>query len=245
MVKANCLSLGLNQQNFNNKLRSRRISSIRLKYQWRFNKLKRNFKKKRYNLIKNLTNKDSDDIITLEPIKNISKFDLFVLKANNLSFGVSASNLVKWMSTFNGDEIPKNPFTNLPLTKEERNECYKVAYDYFLRNSKIDSKSDENLRLLAKLTSFKSTDFFRRYPDVTILFYTTMVDQLERILCDIFDMQPGTSFCITCLKIFDQIVQEDVPEYLIERIKNIGYRLEQLYNKIDEIKLKIEQKYFV
>ncbi len=242
MVKINPRNLGINRINFKMKSRSKRISKIRLDIQFKINIIKYRFKKKRQQIFNNFSNNDSIDIISGTPI---SKFDLFNLSINHVNYAFSSSNLIKWMSTFYGDQIPSNPLTNLPIKIDDRKKCYKIALDFLIKNRKCNLNHNENEELSIKLEIFRQYEIFRCNPSLNVLVYQSIITQYENELYNLFECPVGFPFCIICLQNYDHWASEDTPPEIVRRIKKIGYSIESLNNKIIEIEDKINSNYFI
>lgn len=242
MTKINPKCLGLNRTNFNINIKSKRISKIRLGIQFKINCLKNRFKKKRKLIFNNLNNSDAKDIISHQII---SKYDLLILFINNCQYGFSASNLIKWMSTFTGEYIPTNPLTNLPLNYYDRQSCYQIAINFLDRNIKCNLDFEENNELREKLEIFRQYEIFRLNPDLIILVYYSLIYKLEEELSEIFDCPSNTNFCLACLQNYDSWAFENTPENIIHRVKTIGYSLEAYKYKIEETENKIMSNYFI
>ena len=235
-------ALGLNKDNFIKNVISKRISKRRNKIHRTINTLKRKFKERRSKYFSYLTNKDDVDIITLEPIKNISIHDLFIFKKNNLYFGTSASNMLKWIYRFDFETIPTNPYTNLRFDKMERYYCYSVALNYYNKNKNIcvDSK------LKVRLDSFKFNEKFRCYPNRIIDHYNMLINNYlgdVKYMCGEYDSY--IVVCSNCMINYDLYANHNMPDDYIEEIKDIGYRIRSLEYKINEIYSKIDNNYFI
>lgn len=242
MVKINSRNLGINRINFKIKIKSKRISKIRLDIQFKINVIKYRFKKKKQQIFNNFSNNDSIDIIGGT---SISQFDLFNLNINHINYAFSSSNLIKWMSTFPGDTIPTNPITNLPIKIEDRNKCYLKAIEFFNKNKNCNLNDSENQKLSISLKIFKRYEIFRTNPHLNILMYQSLISHFEKELYDYFDCPPDYPFCIICLQNYDIWSPPNESEQFIRRIKTIGYTLENFNNKILEIQHKIDNNYFI
>ena len=246
MVKFDNKTLALRKDNFRVKIRSKRLSQRRLNIQRSLNSFKRNFKKKRLSMFEPLFNKDSNDIISMEPVKNISKYDLFVFDNGSLRTGTSASNMMKWLARSGGEEIPKNPFTNLPMKKENRHKCYRVAKRFLNKNKKTFPDSGDYQELENVLDTFEGYEYMRSNPHVNIML---RMAEIDRLLLEVRELAGNNNnvvcMCYRCLQLFDQFPPFNMPIPTALRLRDIGYRLEFLYDKIDDIESKISQNYFV
>ena len=52
-------------------------------------------------------------------------------------------------------------------------------------------------------------------------------------------------YCFHFLQLYDESVPVNTPNCIVQRIKQIGYTLEGIYNRINEIQKKIDENYFV
>lgn len=245
MVKFIARTLGLNEDNFSIFTNSVRISKRRLKIQWKINSIKKKFRTRKQKYILNLENKNENDIITLEPINKISRFDLLILNINNKLFGISSSNLLKWMETYEWDEIPKNPFTNLPLLKVERKQCLKIAKNFLYHNLHLEHLNEENKRLKKLILNFSQKENYRRNPKLKIDLLSSILFSLQiesSILVGLSNIEDISYFD---LQNFDEWCDPNTERNTILQVKGIGYMIQTINLKIEEIEEKIINKYFI
>lgn len=247
MVKFIARTLGLNKDNFSICTNSIRISKRRLNIQWNINSLKKRFRSRKDKYIQNLENKDENDIITLFPISQISRFDLFTLVVNNKLMGISSSNLLKWMETFEWDEIPKNPFTNLPIFKLERKQCLTTAKKFLIHNLHLNHLDEENKKLKKSILNFSQKETYRRNPRLKIDIYSSMLFSLriESSMLLGLSISNHEDISYVDLQNFDEWCHPNTESDTILHIKGIGYMMQTVYLHIEEIEDKIMNKYFV
>jgi hypothetical protein len=242
MTKSNT-TLGLNKNNFILKVRSRRISKRRNVIHNKINILKKSFKLKRQKIFDQFDNKDDNDMITMSPVKNISRFDLIRLNTGNKNNCTSASNLLKWMSTFKIATLPTHPITNEIIKKDKRKECYNIALNYYKYNIKYDED------LLISLTAFRKQEFFRKFPDILCKFYKEYLRKLKTHVFSILNKTNKTNktnnscYCISCLQNPDVYENMSVNDKAI--LQSIGYKAEKYCEKINDLKEKIANNYFI
>ena len=238
-------TLGLNQDNFSINIYSSRISKRRLSIQWKINKLKRNFRVKKKEYFKNLDNKDEVDLITREPVNQISTHNLLVLSINNKQLGISASNLLRWLDTYEWDEIPKNPFTNTPLRKFERDECLSISKKFWLSNLNLKHLENENISLKNTIKSFKQKETYRQNPKLQINIFLSIIFSLKFELSTLLEVSYIENILYFELQNFDEWCHPDTEQDIILRVKSIGYMLEALEFQIQEIEDKIRNNFFI
>ena len=241
MVKHNNETLGLRKESFRKNIISKRLSKKRLKIHQKINIIKKRFRTKRDLLFTDLDNKDNDDIISHEPVKNISKFDLFIFNEGNLKLGTSASNLVQWMSMSTSEEIPKNPFTNLPLIKVHRDECFKIAKNFLYKNKLSSPDSVDNKILEKKMQFFLYNEILRSNPQLMIILDTIEMDCYLAELHQFITFEEGQCYCYKCLQYFNEFAPSHQSREDINYVKYLGYILQSINLKIDDIKNKIEK----
>ena len=247
MVKFFARTLGLNEDNFSINTTSVRISKRRLRIQWKINTIKKKFRIRKQKYIQNLENKDENDIITLEPVSKISRFDLLILNINNKLFGISSSNLLKWMETYEWDEIPKNPFTNLPLLKFERKQCLRIAKNFLFHNIHFAHLIEENESLQESILNFSEKETYRRNPRLKIDTYSSMLFSLKIELSFLLGIEIINQEDISHsdLQNFDEWCHANTERDTILKVKGIGYMIQTIYLQIEEIEQKIMNKYFI
>ena len=246
MVKYNNKSLGLGKDNFCERVSSKRLSSKRLKIQSRINTLKYHFLKSHKRYYKGISNEN--DIITMDSVEDIPKDDLYVFKIRNLNMGTSACNLLKWLLRSSDDQIPKNPYTNKAMPKNERKNCLEIAERFLEKNKKCLGVSHyfKNKELEQEIRDFKRIEYLRTNPEINIKLY---LQEINSLMLEVKylrgDVKRDSYYCYCCLQSYEQIADNNTPQDVINRIKNIGYTLESIYYKIDEIRTKIRENYFV
>lgn len=238
-------TLGLNQDNFSINIYSSRISKRRLNIQWKINKLKRSFRIRKNKYFKNLDNKDEVDLITREPVNQISIHNLLVLNIDNKQLGISASNLLRWIDTYEWDEIPKNPFTNIPLRKFERNKCLLISKKFWLSNLNLKHLEDENISLKNTIRSLKQKETYRQNPKLQIDIFLSIIFSLKFELSTLLEISYLEDILYFDLQNFDDWCHPNTEHHIILRVKSIGYMLEALEFQIQEIEDKITSNFFI
>ena len=128
-------ALALNSNNFNPKVKSRRISKQRYWIHRAINTIKKIFLKKLTERHSSITNKNDNDIITGQELMTIHKSSLFTLNLiNGDCMGVDCISYIRWIYNIEYPNYPKNIFTNENLSLDDQYRCYNIGRDYLDSN---------------------------------------------------------------------------------------------------------------
>ena len=237
MTKFNT-TLGLNKDNFSVKIKSSRISKRRNIIHSKINIIKNKFKKKKVELFNIYHNKDDNDIITQYPVKDIPMKDILSININNKLYCTSASNLIKWMITYDVLDLPQHPLTRELIKKDIRKECYNIANNF----SKLNNHND--IELVKALVIFYNQEFYRKFPFQLELLYSKYISSLQLLANNIVNNNIYNYYIsIDNLKNPDMFLHLNVNDK--EKIKFIAYEWERYNDRLIDLFFKIDSNYFI
>ena len=185
--------LAIRTDYFNSTIKSKRLSRYRLNIHFKLDIIKRKFRNKLKNRYKYLKNADDDDPITIQSINTIPPNNLYVYNlTNGEKMGINCASLLKWITTFEYDEFPKNIYTNQEMTSHELLECYNQAYNYYCNNiffkkyyiEKYPEKYIEKQELEHTMHEFYHKNIDRMNPNNVLSRLKNVIDDNIRIVGD-------------------------------------------------------------
>ena len=238
MTKFNT-TLGLNKDNFSIKIKSSRISKRRNIIHSKINIIKNKFKKKRVELFNIYHNKDDNDVITQYPVKDIPIKDILSININNKLYCTSASNLIKWMVTYDVLDLPQHPLTREFIKKDIRTECYNIANNF----SKLNNNND--LELVNSLCIFYNQEFYRKFPFQLEILYYKCISSLKSLANNIINNNNTYNYYISIDNLKTPNMFPHLSEINKQDIMNIGYEWERYDDRLIDLYFKINSNYFI
>jgi hypothetical protein len=234
MVKFNISGIyGLSKDNWNIKIKSKRIKQKRNKYMNSINKLKKKFInriKNRYDFLENNLDKDliTGCPIYLENIKNLHIFNI-----NEKQYGIGANNYLKWFNHCRKFDMPKNILTNKKISIREYEELLNKCKEYYSIN-----KTDE---LQIEIEKGEKKLLFYKHPIRMLFVISEYIDSLTNEISDYILINYFIRIPCICEDCIYNLYNIDNRNHII---RDYIYRYESMIKLFLEIEKRFDNNYY-